>query len=154
MSGSFLRRLMLVDSDSMTSVAIAAVAMTLSPANADDDDDNDADSDTAAAPAAAPLDIFVSQACLLIPVFVAAWWYYTKHWCRALVRGVLKNNPEESSNDDNAHRPTSSGRFARMEEAYFQSSWCVPSLIICGKVLTLMLSPKDALSHIRIHFFS
>lgn len=130
MSESFLRRLWLDNDVAMTVSMAMAMAMTLLPANADGDDDNntnnDADGDT---DVAAPPDIFVSQACLLIPVFVAAWWYYTKHWCRALVKGVLKNNPEEesTSNDNSAH-PTSSGRFARMEEAYFQSAWYVLTL--------------------------
>jgi hypothetical protein len=66
--------------------------------------------------------IFVSQACLLIPVFVAAWWYYTKYACRAFVRGLLRNGPEQKNQEDS----DPSGHFARMEEAYFQSSWYVP----------------------------
>ena len=37
--------------------------------------------------------IHVSQSCLLIPVFLAAWWYYTKQ-CLRKVRGLLRNNPE------------------------------------------------------------
>jgi hypothetical protein len=71
--------------------------------------------------------IFVSQGCLLIPVFIAAWWYYTKYACRALVRGLLRNRPENTCDDDDAVKQNncSSSHFASMEDAYFQAHWYV-----------------------------
>ncbi|KAG7338873.1 hypothetical protein IV203_028838 [Nitzschia inconspicua] len=67
--------------------------------------------------------IFVSQACLIIPVFIAAWWYYTKHACRNFVRGLLKNGPEEHCRDDDGADTGSVGHFTQMEETFFQTSW-------------------------------
>ncbi len=37
--------------------------------------------------------ILISHSCLLIPMFLAAWWYYTKQ-CIRKVSGLLRNCPE------------------------------------------------------------
>jgi hypothetical protein len=71
--------------------------------------------------------IYLSHGCLLIPVFIAAWWYYTKQACRAFVRGLLRNAPEHhhyqerfsstcghGCSDDNIS--SNHGTFARMED--------------------------------------
>ena len=79
--------------------------------------------------------IYVSHGCLLIPVFLAAWWYYTKEACRSFVRGFLRNRPEPHyhRNDasdgsgcfNNCNDKDNSGNFDIMEDAYFNSQWYV-----------------------------
>jgi hypothetical protein len=77
-----------------------------------------------------PAAIFVSKGCLLIPVFIAAWWYYTKYACRSFVRGFLRNRPEHTDYNDGAEKQNSSiGHFASMEDAYFQAHWYVYTCI-------------------------
>ena len=61
-----------------------------------------------------PSKIYISTGCLLIPVFVVAWYYYTKRVFRKFVVGFLiKNEPDNESGISRSDRD-----FARMEEAY------------------------------------
>lgn len=57
--------------------------------------------------------IFVSHGCLLLPVFLAAWWYYTKK-CFRRVTGFIRDKPEpEVDPTEKFH-----DKFFRFDDAY------------------------------------
>lgn len=62
-----------------------------------------------------PRPIHVSQSCLLIPVFLAAWWYYTKQ-CLRKVRGLLRNIPETDDGSTERFRD----KFFRVGEGHMK----------------------------------
>mmetsp|Transcript_27718 Transcript_27718/g.31034 ORF Transcript_27718/g.31034 Transcript_27718/m.31034 type:complete len:205 (+) Transcript_27718:72-686(+) len=54
--------------------------------------------------------------CVLIPVFIVVWYYYTKRVCRKYMR-CLKNEPE-NTNDNNLGVSSSSMDFSSIEDVY------------------------------------
>ena len=53
-----------------------------------------------------PPKIYVSHGCLLIPAFVAAWWLYTKRWCRQRIRGLLQPETSTCGGDSEQYNDT------------------------------------------------
>ena len=51
-------------------------------------------------PPLGPPVIYVSHSCLLIPVFVAAWYYYARTVCRRVVHGFIRSNPEPDASEE------------------------------------------------------
>ena len=47
--------------------------------------------------------IQVSHGCLLLPVFLAAWWYYTKSVCRKVVHGLIRSTPHSEQNESESY---------------------------------------------------
>jgi hypothetical protein len=121
----------------MTTMKTPTTMTTTTTINTIDNHSNDSNIIIIWTPSSAS-DIEVKYGCLLIPVFLAAWWYYTTRTCRTFVRGFIGHTPchdHDDSNDDtirnnhvNSHDDdyNISGHFARMEEAY----WYV-CLFIC-----------------------
>ena len=69
---------------------------------------------SSSSPSSGQSNIYVSAGCMLIPVFVIAWFYYTKRACRKMAVGLLKNRQENNENDG-----CSSIDFSMMEAAYY-----------------------------------
>ena len=44
--------------------------------------------------------VMLTHGCLLIPVFVVAWWYWTKRKARRAISGQLRRHEEEAKPDD------------------------------------------------------
>eukprot|EP00934_Nitzschia_sp_Nitz4_P000548 Nitzschia sp. Nitz4//scaffold79_size90958//31957//32774//NITZ4_005018-RA/size90958-augustus-gene-0.169-mRNA-1//1//CDS//3329558228//548//frame0 len=73
-------------------------------------------------PADAPA-IAVSQGCLLVPVFFAAWWYYTKK-CIRKIRGLIRHTAEPHDIDDSERFYA---KFTSLEDSYFRWEDMSPS---------------------------
>jgi hypothetical protein len=68
--------------------------------------------------------IYISTGCLLVPVFIVVWYYYTKRAFRKFFLRFLKNEPENenTSSDENgsdSREGSSSMDFSRTEDAYY-----------------------------------
>jgi len=59
-----------------------------------------------------PID--VSHGCLLLPVFLVAWWYYTKQ-CIRKVTGFLRNSSEPPEVSEKFH-----DKFFRFDDSYIR----------------------------------
>ena len=69
--------------------------------------------------------ITVQLSCLLIPVFLAAWWYWTKRKARSVISGLLHHSPQEGQESEQNEPDDLSDDF---------STWCV----YCTVVLLLL----------------
>jgi hypothetical protein len=63
----------------------------------------------------------VSHGCLLIPVFVAAWWYWTRKAYRRMVSRLITHQPEaEVSMSDNSDGDRFRDKFTVFDDSYTQ----------------------------------
>ena len=62
--------------------------------------------------------ITTTYGCLLIPVFIVAWWYYTKKFCRKVVQALLLRATPEPSDSERMEE-----RFAQLESSHM--TWYV-----------------------------
>mmetsp|Transcript_21194 Transcript_21194/g.58934 ORF Transcript_21194/g.58934 Transcript_21194/m.58934 type:complete len:230 (-) Transcript_21194:1052-1741(-) len=60
------------------------------------------------------LKAYISTGCVILPAFIAVWYYYSKRACRRVVAGFLKNEP--CSQSDNVS--VNDNDFAMMEESF------------------------------------
>eukprot|EP00536_Pseudo-nitzschia_multiseries_P011626 jgi/Psemu1/29492/gm1.29492_g len=60
------------------------------------------------------LKVYVSTGCVILPAFIAAWYYYSKKACRRVVVGFLKNEPCTESDNTSV----GDSDFAMMEEIF------------------------------------
>jgi len=61
----------------------------------------------------------IAHGCLLIPVFFAAWWYYTRN-AFSRIRGLVRNKPESEEDNDTFY-----DKFHRFHPETAYAEWCV-----------------------------